>query len=127
MGQRHNRKRTRSRPRNRRSNNHTRDSSVDSSFSTFSTFSSESSFAGMPSYPQYQRYPGFANPPAAHWHQQYSAWHLRQELERKQQEEALEKQRLRLFGGEATDGAELCGPMLKVVMDLFDDIDYIDP
>lgn len=127
MGQRHNRKRTRSRPRNRRSNNHARDSSVDSSFSAFSSLSSESSFTGQPSYPQFQRYSNYSNPPAAHWHQQYTAWHVRQELQEKQQREELEQQRLRMFGGESTDGADLCGPMLKVVMDLFDDIDYIDP
>ncbi|KAB2572981.1 hypothetical protein DBV05_g8365 [Lasiodiplodia theobromae] len=122
MGQRHNRKRTRSRPRNRR-NNHARDSSVDSSFS----FSSESSFLGQPSFPQFQRYTTFSNPSAAHWHQQYSAWHVRQELQQQQQQQSVENQRLRMFGGEAADGADLCGPMLKVVMDLFDDIDYIDP
>ncbi|KAL1641783.1 hypothetical protein SLS58_005822 [Diplodia intermedia] len=58
---------------------------------------------------------------------QYSAWHVRQELQQKQQQQHMENQRLRMFGGEAADGAELCGPMLKVVMDLFDDIDYIDP
>jgi len=36
--------------------------------------------------------------------------------------------RLRMFGGEVQDGAALCGPMLKVVMDLFDGgLDYHDP
>ena len=36
--------------------------------------------------------------------------------------------RLRMFGGEVQDGAVLCGPMLKVVMDLFDGgLDYHDP
>lgn len=39
----------------------------------------------------------------------------------------LEAQRLRFFGGEAGDEASLCAPMLKVVMDLFNDIDYVDP
>jgi hypothetical protein len=39
----------------------------------------------------------------------------------------LETQRLRFFGGEVGDEVSLCEPMLKVVMDLFNDIDYVDP
>jgi len=38
------------------------------------------------------------------------------------------KHRLQLFGGEERDGTSLCGPMLQVVMNLFDGgIDYRDP
>lgn len=39
----------------------------------------------------------------------------------------VEAQRLRLFGGEVGEEASLCAPMLQVVMDLFDGIDYVDP
>jgi len=38
------------------------------------------------------------------------------------------KHRLQLFGGEEDDGSDLCGPMLSVVMNLFDGgLDYADP
>jgi hypothetical protein len=63
--------------------------------------------------------------PANDWHHTYSAWQTRARL---QQEQAVEAQRLRFFGGEAGEEVSLLEPMLKVVMDLFDgDIDYQDP
>jgi hypothetical protein len=63
--------------------------------------------------------------PANNWHQTYSAWQARAQL---QQEQAVDAQRLRFFGGEAGEEVSLLEPMLKVVMDLFDgDIDYQDP
>jgi len=38
------------------------------------------------------------------------------------------KHRIHLFGGEECDGSDLCGPMLQVVMNLFDGgLDYADP
>ncbi|KAF2194436.1 hypothetical protein K469DRAFT_547728 [Zopfia rhizophila CBS 207.26] len=116
MSKRHNRKRTRSRPRHRDAgkarSNHIRTSSVDtnSSYSTtYSTFQ-------PPPFP-------LVNRSANHWHQTYSAWQ-----DRIRYEQALEDQNLRLFGGEVGDEVSLFEPMLKVVTDLFDgNIDYEDP
>jgi hypothetical protein len=36
---------------------------------------------------------------------------------------------MRVFGGEVDDDDDvsLCAPMLQVVLDLFDDVDYVDP
>ncbi|KAF1954734.1 hypothetical protein CC80DRAFT_505996 [Byssothecium circinans] len=123
MSKRHNRKRTRSRPRHRdggkaHSTNRVRTESVD----TNSSFASTHSFP----MPQMQHFP-IANASSAHWHQTYTAWQnrLRYEQER---ERALEAQRLRIFGGEAGDESSLMEPMLKVVTDLFDGMtDYEDP
>jgi hypothetical protein len=64
---------------------------------------------------------------ANHWDNMYSAWQNRAYYEQ-QQQQALEAQRLRYFGGETGDEVSLLEPMLKVVTDLFDgDIDYEDP
>ncbi|KAF2757029.1 hypothetical protein EJ05DRAFT_511776, partial [Pseudovirgaria hyperparasitica] len=107
MGQRHNRKRTRSRPRHRShtQQNHSRTSSVSSS--------KDRNIEPAPPLPHYQSSPFFE--------ELYSAWQMQDD------EDAMEAQRLRLFGGETGDEVSLCEPMLKVVMDLFNDIDYIDP
>ncbi|KAF2266424.1 hypothetical protein CC78DRAFT_542399 [Lojkania enalia] len=120
MSKRHNRKRTRSRPRHRDAgkahSNHGRTLSVETSSSFSDSYSSFLS-SNLP----------LANRPANHWHQTYSAWQdrLRQERDR---EQALEAQRLRFFGGEAGDEVSLLEPMLKVVTDLFDgNTDYDDP
>ncbi|KAF1844317.1 uncharacterized protein K460DRAFT_357927 [Cucurbitaria berberidis CBS 394.84] len=121
MGKRHNRKRTRSRPRHRdsvnmQSKNHTRSVSVDT---TSSTSTIHSSIQPSP-YPT-------AHLPADHWHQTYFAWQnrLREEQERNQE---VEVQRLRIFGGEPGDEVSLLEPMMKVVTDLFDGFtDYEDP
>lgn len=115
MSKRHNRKRTRSRPRHRdggkaHSTIHTRSFSMDSDATTYS----------------YQHFP-LANVPYGYWHQTYSAWQdrLRDEQERARAKEA---QHLRMFGGEAGDEMSLVEPMLKVVFDLFDGrLDYDDP
>jgi hypothetical protein len=41
---------------------------------------------------------------------------------------AILRQRLQVFGGTERDGTTLCGPMLRVVMSLFDGgLDYMDP
>jgi hypothetical protein len=41
---------------------------------------------------------------------------------------AILNHRLRLFGGEESDGTAFMAPMLQVVMDLFDGgLDYMDP
>jgi hypothetical protein len=117
MSKRHNRKRTRSRPRHRdagkaRSLHDSRAQSVDTVSSSSTAYSS---------------FQPFHIPLALtdNWHPTYSAWHTRLRLE---QEQALEAQRLRFFGGEAGDEVSLFEPMLKVVTDLFDgNIDYIDP
>ena len=121
MGQRHNRKRTRSRPRHRDAGKarslYYRTNSIESSASFLSSSSA--------SFPQPSPSPlPLASRSTNHWHQTYSAW---QDRLRRQQEEALEAQRLRFFGGEVGDEVSLCEPMLKVVMDLFNDIDYVDP
>jgi hypothetical protein len=116
MGKRHNRKRTRSRPRNRdgggnitpqqQPKNHTRSDSVSTTTSTLSATSS--CFT-----PQYY--------PVAH-----VAWQNRLRNQREQEE--VESQRLRIFGGLPEDEASLLEPMLKVVTDLFDGFyDYEDP
>lgn len=117
MGARHNRKRTRSRPRNRTISNQTPRS--------FSSLSSSSSFLSTPTIP----------PSTDHWHRQYSQWQDRSrtqqqlQIEREQQEAmAAETQRLRIFGGETGDEVSLCAPMLQVVMGLFNGrLDYEDP
>ncbi|KAH7081051.1 hypothetical protein FB567DRAFT_119082 [Paraphoma chrysanthemicola] len=122
MGKRHNRKRTRSRPRHRDGNsqlkNHTRSTSVDttSSFAT-SHYSFPSTY--IPS----------SNVPANHWHHAYATWQDRSRLEKERQEMLeLETQRLRYFGGEPGEEVSLLEPMLQVVMDLFDgNTDYDDP
>lgn len=62
-----------------------------------------------------------------HWDQMYSAWQARDQL-RQRQEQVLEAERLRVFGGEAGDEISLLEPMLRVVTDLFDgNTDYEDP
>ncbi len=115
MGQRHNRKRTRSRPRNRdRSHQlHSRDSL------TTSNYPLRSPVFFAPTSP-------VRTLPANAWQQQYTTWQHRTRQQQQEQEMA-EGQRLRLFGGEMGEEASLCAPMLRVVMDLFDDIDYVDP
>jgi len=119
MGKRHNRKRTRSRPRhwdgNLQNINHSRSISVD----TTTSQTTSNSFQPPP-------YP-IANVHADHWHQTYFAWQHRLQVEQELQQ-ALEMQRLRYFGGEPGEEVSLLEPMLQVVMDLFDgDTDYEDP
>lgn len=122
MGKRHNRKRTRSRPRHRDGGNaqiiqHIRSDSVD-------TTSSQSTI-NAPLQHTYQQPPGAF--PANHWHQKYSAWQARLRLEQEREQE-VEMQRLRIFGGMPGDEVSLLEPMLKVVTDLFDGFtDYDDP
>ncbi|OCK74236.1 hypothetical protein K432DRAFT_420409 [Lepidopterella palustris CBS 459.81] len=119
MGARHNRRRTRSRPRHRDAGKARSLHDRTNSFDTNSSYSSS-----LSSFPQPSAFP-LASRSSNHWHQTYSAW---QDRLRQQQEEALEAQRLRLFGGEAGDEVSLLEPMLKVVTDLFDGhLDYIDP
>lgn len=124
MSKRHNRKRTRSRPRHRdggkAQSNHVRTLSVD----THSSFSSTSN-----SFPQSQNLnSSIVTAPANHWHQTYLAWQDRRIQYEQQRERALEAQRVRFFGGEAGDDNSLLEPMLKVVTDLFDGhTDFEDP
>lgn len=118
MGQRHNRRRTRSRPRNHDAQDTFKSARARSlllytpSAVSYSTRPEPSSGP-----PEYQS--RFDCSPATPGHPRHSAWPARTLL---QQQETL-----RLFGGEIGDEASLCAPMLKVVMDLFDDIDYVDP
>ena len=41
--------------------------------------------------------------------------------------EEEERERMRMFGGELNDDVSLCEPMLRVLVDLFGDIDYSYP
>jgi hypothetical protein len=116
MGARHNRKRTRSRPRNRLSPQKSR---------SFVNLSNTSALS--PTSLSNQR-------PSTNWHVQYSQWQDRAreqqqtQIMREQQEAiAAEAQRLLIFGGEAGDEVSLCAPMLSVVMNLFNGrLDYED-
>lgn len=121
MSKRHNRKRTRSRPRHRDA------AKVRSFHYRTDSFDNISTYPTTPSSPfQHLSYFPPANKPAHHWHQTYSAWQSR--LRQQQEDQALEAQRLRFFGGEIGDEVSLLEPMLKVVTDLFDgNIDYEDP
>ena len=124
MSKRHNRKRTRSRPRHRDGgkahSNHVRTLSVD----TNSSFSSTNSSFPQP---QHLHYP-ISTASANHWHQTYSAWQDRRLQYEQERDTALEAQRVRFFGGEAGDDISLLEPMLKVVTDLFDgNTDFEDP
>lgn len=125
MSKRHNRKRTRSRPRHRDGgkahSNHVRTLSLDTESSFSSTASSISSQSHNPQFP-------IATAPANHWHQTYSAWQDRRLQYEQEREKVLEAQRVRFFGGEAGDDMSLLEPMLKVVTDLFDgNTDFEDP
>jgi hypothetical protein len=66
-----------------------------------------------------------------HWQAQWDTWQNRRLMPQPalaQPSTDIVAHRLRMFGGEVQDGAALCGPMLKVVMDLFDGgLDYHDP
>ena len=111
MGSRHNRRRTRSRPRNR---------NVDKA---------------MIAAPLPHSIHSFNSRPATHWHQQYNAWQDRIRVHQQCRSHNQQPQRrssedhyLRFFGGEPADGMTLCAPMLQVVMDLFEGrTDYVDP
>jgi len=73
-----------------------------------------------------------------HWHHAYSAWQARVRGQEQQQQRMREEQgermreheakRLRqVFGGVESDGMELCGEMVGVVMGLFGGgMDYDD-
>ncbi|KAF1986308.1 hypothetical protein K402DRAFT_421166 [Aulographum hederae CBS 113979] len=147
MGSRHNRKRTRSRPRNR--NSHlSRDSTTLSDISISSSPSSLTHPLANPGTPSSKHPSPSDRFSAQHWHQQYAAWQARlqhqtqtrqqlqhlqeqqraQRLAREREKEAeVEMQTLRMFGGERGEDGSLCEPMLKVVMGLFGDVDYEDP
>lgn len=141
MGQKHNRRRTRSRPRNRGRNPagaHSRITSFDGDFSLASPQMQPYQSDRVYSYPQSAPVGRAA---AEHWDSQYAAWQERARIQRDvadrcrwqrvmddEMMEPLEDERLfRMFGGERGDETSLCGPMLQVVMDLFDGIDYEDP
>ncbi|KAF2461974.1 hypothetical protein BDY21DRAFT_4784 [Lineolata rhizophorae] len=97
-------------------------------FSPTPSLSSQSSFASASS--SLNQFPAHRSP-VNHWHHQYAAWQERAALQRREQADCDERRRkenlVRVFGGEADDEVSLCEPMLKVVMALFDDIDYVDP
>jgi len=87
-------------------------------------------------------WPGIATRSSAnHWQVQWDLWQSRRQFttlsplqSRGQAQASMEsnmdmmKHRIHLFGGEECDGSDLCGPMLQVVMNLFDGgLDYADP
>ncbi len=129
MSHRHSKRRSRNRPRHR--------TSASLPFVPAEPITNANIFIGSTalSYP----YDRSATNGRQHWQQQYEAWQARvrqqeEEAQRKQshvqqqtQEDALEAHRIRFFGGEAGDEVSLCAPMLQVVLDLFNDIDYQDP
>ncbi|KAF2274755.1 uncharacterized protein EI97DRAFT_443922 [Westerdykella ornata] len=129
MSKRHNRKRTRSRPRHRDSGHarstHIRTYSIDTEAS-YASMASNPTFLPPPTY-----YPPGSRPQDHwnHWDRMYAAWQTRNQLHRQQEQQALdEAQRLRFFGGEAGDELSLLEPMLRVVTGLFDgETDYVDP
>jgi hypothetical protein len=52
----------------------------------------------------------------------------RAEKQRQDYDAAMEAERMRMFGGVQGDETSLCGPMLQVVMNLFNgNVDYEDP
>jgi hypothetical protein len=117
MGKRHNRKRTRSRPRHRDSNTQikhlTRTSSINTTSSQASTYTSSQAYR-------------LVNTSANHWHETYFAWQNQLHDEQNRQH-MLEMERIRYFGGVPGEEVSLLEPMLQVVMDLFDgdtDFDY---
>ncbi|KAJ4991831.1 hypothetical protein SVAN01_02681 [Stagonosporopsis vannaccii] len=115
MGKRHNRKRTRSRPRHRDGNStniqHFRSNSID-------TLSSQSTIIS----PYQPSHAPIGNVSAEHWHQTYFAWQSRLRFEQ-ERAKAVESHQLRVFGGEPGDEVSLFEPMMKVVTDLFDGYD----
>ncbi|KAF2203483.1 hypothetical protein GQ43DRAFT_366837 [Delitschia confertaspora ATCC 74209] len=113
MSKRHNRKRTRSRPRHRDVGK------------THPPHPRINSFNITPHYSFPSPYFPLPVQSAGHWHQTYSSiWQDRLHQEYEKQWEA---HRLRFFGGEAGEEASLLEPMLKVVTDLFDgNLDYED-
>jgi hypothetical protein len=117
MASRHNRKRTRSRPRNR--------TSALKSRSLINSSSSSTLNSPLPSQTQL---------PTGHWQKQYTQWqdrireqHQSSTVREQAEAAAAEAQRLRIFGGVAGDEVSLCAPMLQVVMGLFGGLDYDDP
>lgn len=116
MGKRHNRKRTRSRPRYREGAN-TNQNIQHIRSNSFDTISSQSTISA------YQpTYAPIANISADHWHQRYFAWQNRLQIEQ-ERAKAVESHQLRVFGGEPGDEDSLFEPMMKVVTDLFDGYD----
>ncbi|RHZ66815.1 hypothetical protein CDV55_102243 [Aspergillus turcosus] len=113
MGQRHNRRRTRPRSRNRSSSV---DSSDPSPVTHFFGSSVPSAYCVSKSRAACSSSDRFPTPSAQTWHHGYSG---RQVRERKS---PLEEQ-YRLFGGEPGDDVDLCYRMLEY----FGGLDYIDP
>ncbi|KAF2124824.1 hypothetical protein P153DRAFT_360990 [Dothidotthia symphoricarpi CBS 119687] len=123
MGKRHNRKRTRSRPRHRNSrSDHIRSDSVNTNHTSSSYPTTSPNFQPQMFFP-------ITSVPADHWHQTYLAWQVRLRLNQEhERERSVEAQRLRVFGGMPEDETCLLEPMLRVVTDLFDgETDYEDP
>lgn len=121
MGQRHNRRRVRSRPRHRRNNRYNTSissiSSTNSSASTFTIpkFSCTALPICGPTLPSYR--------PDQPWQ-----WQLNGQVPPQSAQDsfwALEQRRI--YGGEPGDEEGLCAPMLQVVLDLFNGVDYEDP
>ena len=126
MGQRHNRRRTRPRSRNRNiANFDCDDLQVNFADANHPTASKSTSFASRPLPPTNliackSREPNQISP-AQIWHYGYMAWQ-RRERRLRVTSTKLEAEQCRLFGGEPGDDLGLCYRMLEY----FDGLDYID-
>lgn len=121
MGKRHNRKRTRSRPRHRDGN-----SSPNSNIEHFRSNSVNTNSSASTVIPPYTpAYAPIVNVSADYWHQTYFAWQSRLRFEQ-ERAKAVENHQLRVYGGEPGDEVSLFEPMMKVVTDLFDGYDDFD-
>src|ERR1700712_3457119 len=116
---RHNRKRTRSRHRNRKSNGNEFQGLCSNLADTPSAFASPISFQTSSDIRR-SRHSSWQTDKLPHQLPIYTL-----DVSRAKHVEAT---RIRIFGGEMGDGVSLCHPMLDVVRSLFDgDLDYADP
>ncbi|KAK2747706.1 hypothetical protein FQN55_004876 [Onygenales sp. PD_40] len=122
MGQKHNRRRTRPRSRNRLNRSSGQNTSLGYLDWGSQSYIDTTSLKQPPSVPPlYISQGSQPSPLAQQWHNRYTAW---QNRERRQIQEAakLEAEQFRLFGGEPGDDVGLCYRMLEY----FGGLDYID-
>lgn len=145
MGQRHNRRRTRSRQRSRAATPVVVNAGIGGWYIPMRATHQESP-APRPTQSQYQAYPptlrrhhrpdtgtlsscGSPSSPLSNGvHGSTTSWQREAVRNEPDDESPTAKHRKRLFGSDGGDeeGA-LCAPMLQVVLDLFDSVDYEDP
>lgn len=81
--------------------------------------SPESSIDKVSHIPKYAKHQDLT---ARHWHNRYMAWQTRERRQREEQDK-LEAEQRRIFGGEAGDDVSLCYRMLEY----FGGLDYLEP